>query len=331
MTHKAALLGIALLSCHSVPLAFCASPILHVGAGQPYTHIQDALDAAPENATILIAPGLYHEVIHISTPGLQVQGEGSTPADVRIESSQSADQTGGTSHSATVFAEADKITLSNLTITNRFHDDHPDITQGAQAVALSATGDRQSFLSLHLVSYQDTLFAGSHGCNLHSSCSPARQYYQDDVIDGAVDFIFGDARAYFEHCILHGIARPTVTITAQGRTFPEHLSGYVFHNCSTQADPAVQHISLGRPWRDYASVAYIDCTLDPRVVPSGFTEWQGQSHLTTAHYLIASLTNPQPNTHWEEPYLLHLPLEDLTKLAEPKNFFSDAPSLSGSF
>lgn len=329
MHSKAALFGVLILS--NIFPALGAGTTLHVGTGQPYTHIQDALDAASEQTTILIAPGLYHEVLHINTPDLHVQGEGTTPSDVRIESSQSAGQTGGTSRSATVFAEADGITLSNLTIANRFHDDHPDIIQGAQAVALSATGDRQFFRALHLISYQDTLFAGSHGCNLHGSCRPARQYYQDDVIDGAVDFIFGDARAYFEHCTLQGVARSTVTITAQGRTLPEHSSGYVFHQCTIKADPTVQHISLGRPWRDYASVAYIDCALDPRIVPSGFTEWQGQSRLETAHYLIEATTSPQPTTHWDEPYLLHLPAEALAKLASPEAFFSDDPSISGAF
>ena len=45
--------------------------------------------------------------------------------------------------------------------------------------------------------------AASHGCKEDGHCAPARQFYRGGRIDGAVDFIFGDALAWFEGVELH--------------------------------------------------------------------------------------------------------------------------------
>ncbi|MDO1584669.1 pectinesterase family protein [Rhizobium oryzicola] len=118
-------------SCRAKPVGGCAprptetTQSLSVGQGQPYATVQAAADAAKPGDTILVQPGAYREVVHLRTPNLHVIGMGATADDVVIEADHSAGDSGGTSRSATVFAEADGIEMARLTIANRFHDTIP--------------------------------------------------------------------------------------------------------------------------------------------------------------------------------------------------------------
>lgn len=283
--------------------------------------MQAAADAAKQGDTILIEPGTYRGVVHLRAPDLHLVGMGRNPDDVAIEADRSAGDSGGTSHSATVFAEADGIEINRLTIANRFHEEHPDVAMGAQAVALSATGDQERFVSLHLIGWQDTLYAGSHGCS-SQSCKPSRQYFQDDVIEGAVDFVFGDALAWFERAELRGVDRSQVTITAQSRSTLNQLSGYVFNDCVVTANSSVKTISLGRPWGDFATVSYVGCRLDSRVLPQGFTEWQGERRLPTARYLIANARGAGAISKYREAWLVKPNPATLARMSSPNKFFA---------
>ena len=277
-------------------------PDLEVGPGHEPT-VAAAVAAAPAGAVIRIAPGIYHERLSLDTPGLQLIGTGSSPDAVRIVAATGAGEAGGTSKTATVFARAAGIRISHLSIENAFSRLHPDVRDGAQAVALAASGDGQRFDHLHLIGYQDTLYAGSAGCaGEQGPCRPARQIYADSRIDGAVDVIFGDALAYFDHDELHGVLRRQVTLTAQSRRYPAQASGYVFDHCRISADPSVVSISLGRPWRAYATVVYIDSLMDGRVLAAGFTEWTGRPALRTATYAEYGSRGPGARTQGREAY-----------------------------
>ncbi|KAK5832493.1 hypothetical protein PVK06_016295 [Gossypium arboreum] len=58
---------------------------------------------------------------------------------------------------------------------------------GAKAVALRVSGDRATFFGCRILSYQDTLLDDTR-----------RHYYNNCYIEGAVDFIFGNATSLFE-------------------------------------------------------------------------------------------------------------------------------------
>src|SRR5262249_59101377 len=99
-----------------------------------------------------------------------------------------------------------------------------------------------------------------------------RQYFRDCYVEGHVDFIFGDSKAVFDHCVIHAIAHQDVMLTAHSKRYPEQESGYVFDHCQVTAEPGVGRIFLGRPWRGYATVIFLESELDRKVAPEG---WRG--------------------------------------------------------
>jgi pectinesterase len=83
-------------------------------------------------------------------------------------------------------------------------------------VALRLTADRAVLTRVRLLGAQDTLYAASKNPD-----TPSRQYFRDCYIEGHVDFIFGDAKAFFDRCHIHGIANEIVMLTAQSKVKPE--------------------------------------------------------------------------------------------------------------
>ena len=66
---------------------------------------------------------------------------------------------------------------------------------------------------------------------------------------GTTDFIFGPSTALFEDCIIHSKRNSYVTAAS---TPKEAKYGYVFKHCKLTAEPGVDKVYLGRPWRPYA-------------------------------------------------------------------------------
>ena len=101
-----------------------------------------------------------------------------------------------------------------------------------QAVALLVQSDKSIFLNCRMDAFQDTLYA-------HSKA----QFYRNCVISGTVDFIFGDAAAVFQNCILV-LRRPMDNqqniATAQGRADAREATGFVLQKWEFQAETAVQ-------------------------------------------------------------------------------------------
>jgi pectin methylesterase-like acyl-CoA thioesterase len=269
------------------------------GSGQ-FKTVQEAVDAAAQgNVRIAIKPGEYRQVVAISANGVELRGLGKAPEDVVLVYDNSAGSAGGTGRSGTVTVTGDDFYAENLTIANDFERRHERTEQGSQAVALRVTGDREVFRHVRLLGYQDTLYADSKTCHaagetepsypneqVHSSgtpvCRASRQYFSDCMIEGHVDFIFGDAKAVFEGCDIHGMAHSMVTITAQSRVRPEEDSGYLFRDCTVTAETGAADILLGRPWRDYSTVVFLNTEFKAPLDPKGWLEWGGR--LKTSDY-----------------------------------------------
>ena len=241
----------------------------------------------PGRVYIEIAPGVYHERVIVTQnhTNITLIGMGKTPADVVITNSLDAKQAGGTFFTETVEINGTGFEADNITFEN---------TAGntGQAVAAAVRADKAVFKHCRFLGHQDTLFA-DYG----------RQYYVDSYIEGGVDFIFGNATAVFDHSEIH--ANGPGYLTAQSRTSPRQTTGYVIIDSKVTSgiEPANGEtsplrrdtISLGRPWRPYSRVVYINTELPADVIPDGWNVWGKTDSVPQAYYAESHSTGPGAN------------------------------------
>jgi pectinesterase len=252
--------------------------------------IQRAVDHAPLEGNgrleILIRPGVYHERVKIpqDRPRVSLIGLGDDPSAVTITYSMSALAAGGTFFSSVVEVQSEGFEAANLTIQNSFGP-------GSQAVALMVYSDRAIVHDVRLLGWQDTLYAAA-----------GRQYYSKCYIEGAVDFIFGDAQAVFENSEIRSVGDGF--IAAESRKTPDGPQGFVFNKCKLTQGPAQgatpakieKGVFLGRPWRPYSRVVYLDCWMDTHIRPVGWDNWSDAANEKTAWFGEYHSTGPGANT-----------------------------------
>ncbi|ESQ78894.1 pectinesterase family protein [Asticcacaulis sp. YBE204] len=244
---------------------------------EQYKTLAEAFTAVGDTgATIEIAPGTYREKLTLAKTDVHLVGTGKKPEDVVIVWGDSSKMAGGTGKSASFTVTGDGFRATNLTISNDYnHNADP-----SQAVALYLTADRAVLTKVRLLGAQDTLYAASK-----KPTQPSRQYYTDCYIEGHVDFIFGNALAFFDRCHLHILARSSAFITAHSRTAETETTAYVFDHCRITAGEGATFY-LGRAWRPYAQVIFLDTQIDAPLHPEGWREWTPGKTETyaTAHY-----------------------------------------------
>ncbi len=292
-----------------------------VGPKGQFATVQAAVSAAPATgAVISIAPGIYREVVHVDTSNVELRGEGGDASRVVIVFDNGDPKTCGTFCSPTMFVTGDGFRAEHLTIANDLSKRGKPRTQG---VALSLTADRAVLRDVRLLGAQDTLFASSKKCDPAGPCVMSRQYFENCYIEGEVDFIFGNAKAWFEDCELRSIVHQGGEyLTAQSRISLDQDSGYVFDRCRTTAEAGVDKVYLGRPWRDFATVTFLRSELGPQVAPAGWSEWHpGETErLKTAVYSEFGSTGPGADAKDRESYSKQLTKEEADKLTV-KSFF----------
>ena len=249
----------------------------------------DTIGAALDSgaAVIRIKPGVYKQVLDIQRSGVQLRGLGMKPDDVVLTYDNSAATAGGTTKSASVTVSGDDFYAENLTFENSYSRTRALTQEGSQAVAIKIMSDRAVFRRVRFLGYQDTLYANSKRCDSdRGPCQPARQYFSDCYIEGNVDFIFGDALAYFDRCQIRALAHPLVYVTAQSKHYAEEKSGYVFDHCRITAADGAPRIYLGRPWRAYSTVVFLNTEMPAQIAAEGWHEWEhdGKASLPTSFY-----------------------------------------------
>ncbi|CAI7806463.1 unnamed protein product, partial [Closterium sp. NIES-53] len=138
-----------------------------------------------------------------------------------------------------------------------------------QAVALRVTADNCAFFDCHFIGWQDTLYTHS-----------GRQYYRNCVVNGSVDFIFGNGAAVLDNCTLQLRPQPNAVVTASGRTNSTEPTGIVIVNSRVEGDVA-QAQFLGRPWRPFARVLYSNTVIGFSINSNGWMDWGGTVYDTT--------------------------------------------------
>ncbi|BAD53265.1 putative pectin esterase [Oryza sativa Japonica Group] len=240
------------------------------GSGK-YTTIKEAVDAAPDGGksryVIYVKKGVYKENLEVGKTKrvLMIVGDGMD--QTVITGSRNVVDGSTTFNSATLALSGDGIILQDLKVEN---------TAGAekqQAVALRVSADRAVINRCRLDGYQDTLYAHQ-----------LRQFYRDCAVSGTVDFVFGNAAAVLQGCVLTA-RRPAQAqknaVTAQGRTDPNQNTGTSIHRCrvvpAPDLAPAAKQFPtfLGRPWKEYSRTVYMLSYLDSHVDPRGWLEWNG--------------------------------------------------------
>ena len=273
-----------------------------------YKTIQAAFDAATAGTTIFIKAGVYHEKLELTKDSITLIGE---PGATLTWSD----------HPGMVNAQGDSINTRNsysIRITgNDFTAQHITFRNDAgftagQAVAVEARGDHATFLDDSIIGNQDILFLNSEA---------SRQFYRDCYIEGTTDFIFGAATAWFEHCHIHSKKNSHVTAASTPR---DHPYGFVFDSCTLTGDSALDRVSLGRPWRPYASVVYLHCWLGKHILPDGWANWNQTENYKTARYAEYDNSGPGANPAARVPWSRQLTATQANAVT-PGNVLGDWP------
>ncbi|WP_114782931.1 pectinesterase family protein [Botryobacter ruber] len=250
------------------------------GSGD-YTRIQDAISRVlfdkPTRTLIYIKDGVYEEKLYVAFQNISLIGESRDGVIISWNDYSGKPGTNITTGSSyTLQAQGNDFYAENLTIRN---------TAGnvGQAVAIHTTGQRQVFKNCRFLGFQDTYYA-----------QKGRQYNVDCFIEGATDFIFGDATALFENCIINSVQggqyitahNDTKLIsTVNGAPF---YHGLLFLNSTLTANQDVPAASyfLGRPWGAPGSTVFINTKMGSHIRPAGWSTWSGNNHLngTFAEY-----------------------------------------------
>jgi pectinesterase len=256
------------------------------GSGD-FKTVQEAVSAIPaDNAQpkiIFIKPGAYKEKLHITSPEIHLVGEDPEKTiltyDDYARKQNDAGKNIGTSGSASVTIRAAGFNAQNITFENSAA---PRSAVG-QAVAILIYSDRAVFRNCRFLGNQDTLYANA-----------GREYFYHCFIRGDVDFIFGNAAAVFDNCEIQSTGLGF--LTAQSRTTDKQTTGYVLTGCKLTAAAGIPDgsIYLGRPWRPYSRVVYMNCEMGPQINPKGWSKWNPTDKESDIKAYYAEYANTGP-------------------------------------
>ncbi len=295
------------------------------GTGQ-FTSVQEAISAAPmktDPATprwvILVKPGTYNERIYVQRERGNIHVIGEAPESTVITFNLHANLPGpdgkpiGTFRTPTVQIDGDGMIWENITIAN-------SAGPVGQALALRADGDRLEFHHCRFLGWQDTILVNR-----------GRHYFSDCYIEGHVDFIFGAATAYFDHCHIHVLRDGYITAASTPKDQPH---GFIFADCKITGETGAKTY-LGRPWRDFAKTVFLRTEMSAAVRPEGWDNWKKPHAEQTTFYAEFGSTGPGANPATRVSWAKPLTADDAAALTPEKvfgeNFFShDAASKTSS-
>lgn len=292
-------------------LIFAQSHFLTVakdGSGN-FTTVQQAIDAVPDfshdTTIIFIKNGIYKEKIIMPASKRMVKLVGENEDSVILTYDNYASKRNifgvnmGTSGSASFYLFASGFTAENITFQN-------SAGPVGQAVAIWIAGDQVKFIHCRFLGFQDTVYTYGGG----NECpDQGREYFLNCYIEGTTDFIFGSATSIFDHCIIFckkGGHYITAASTPNGVEY-----GYVFLHCQITGDAPKNTFYLGRPWRPYAKVVYIQCHLGKMIKPEGWSNWHDTENNLTAYYAEYKNTGPGAVTNQRVSWSHQLTDEDV--------------------
>ncbi|MEP6676592.1 MAG: pectinesterase family protein [Ferruginibacter sp.] len=279
-----------------------------------FNSVQAAVNAVPADnklpVVIHIKKGTYKEVVIIPAGKdfISFIGDDSSNTILTYDNHTGTVLPDGsvadTRSSPSCFIYANDFHAANITFEN-----NAGFTAG-QAVALRVDGDRVSFKNCSMVGFQDVLLLNG---------IKTRNYFKNCYIEGTTDFIFGSATAIFENCHIHSKKNSHVTAASTPAEVPY---GFVFFNCRLTGNDSLNKVSLGRPWRPYSSVTYINCDLGKHIIPEGWSNWKGTENDKTARYAEYNSSGPGADPAARVPWSKQLSSEEM-KQYTLKNIFGE--------
>ncbi|PYH82409.1 pectin lyase-like protein [Aspergillus uvarum CBS 121591] len=243
-----------------------------------YDTIQSALNALPTSSkvtpTVFIYPGTYEEQLVVNRSGTTIfMGYSDNHLDyssnqVTIQYNHGVDTQADESNSdsATVYATGNYFQAVNINFVNNY-------------------GTTKNYASLGFA-LKSSKYASLYGCQVtgNQDALLINGYFfaSNSYIEGNIDMIWGSGSGYF----LNSTISPNedgINLTADKRTTSTTVGGFVFDQCTiTPASGAgsMSEISLGRPWNNYARVAYVESYLDSCVEAAGWEQWSSSSPQT---------------------------------------------------
>ncbi|MFC5282066.1 pectinesterase family protein [Pedobacter alpinus] len=228
-------------------------------------------DISDKVTTIYIKEGIYKEriVVSVTKKNVKFIGEHKNKTILTYDNfAGTLNDLGkslGTSGSSSIYIYSEGFSAENITFEN-------SAGPVGQAVAVWVAGDKAHFKNCSFLGFQDTLYTYGAG---------SRQFYEDCYIEGTTDFIFGPATALFKNCEIF-CKKGGQFITAAS-TPEKSKFGYVFLDCKITGDEGISYY-LGRPWRPYAKVVYINCEMPAFIKPEGWDFWRKEANKSTAFY-----------------------------------------------
>ncbi len=278
------------------------------GSGN-FTSIQKALDACKifpdQRITIHVKNGIYNEKITVLSGNTQISIIGESVDKTIIIFGDYFDKINrgrnSTFYTSTLKVDASDFVLENITVEN-------SAGPVGQALALHVEGDRCVFRNCRFLGNQDTVYAAGKF---------SRQYFINCYIEGTTDFIFGEATVVFEQCSLHCKANSFLTAasTTEGKPF-----GFVFLKCKITADPGVDKVFLGRPWRSFAKVAFLNCEMGSFIIPEGWDNWSKTENEKTTQFAEYKNSGSGANTSKRVRWSVNLSDQEASKFNKENIF-----------
>ena len=307
------LIGSAILLCFLCFFVAKGQIVVAADGSGDFRTVQQAVDHVPDNnnkpVVIHIKPGVYKEQVRVSAGKRYLTFRGNDPRNTVLTYQLSAQKAGNTRLTFSTLINADDFRAENLTFENSFGT-------GSQAVALFVDAARASFQNCRFLGWQDTLFVNG-----------SRHFFKDCYIEGHVDFIFGTASAVFENCTIH--SKGSGYVTAHYRTSNEEDTGFVFSHCRLTGENTGNGVYLGRPWRPYARVVFIDCWLGAHIRPEGWDNWRDPAREKTAWFGEYKSKGPGANPSARVAWSRQLRDREAAEFSREKFFNRAVRGLSG--
>ena len=265
------------------------------GSGN-YKTIQEAIDKAPTSRIapwlIFVKNGTYEELVTIpeNKPFIHLIGQDKEKtiisywinnggsSDIGWEYSTNNPQSKTYGKQGVVQVNSTDFYTENISYIDSYGVERQ---AGPMGLAMSSRNDRQAFYNCQFRSYQDTWYTDVRSTTV-------RQYVNNCLIEGAVDFYYGAGNNYIENSTFR-LAREGSVIVA-----PSHPAGtpwgYVMVNNTIEGKGGSN--KLGRAWQNQPQAVWINTTLKTTIAAEGWSEWHIAPKLFAEYNTMDADGNP---------------------------------------